>query len=67
MIVRLKTLPGGCRTAKGLPSLSQSVSGDVPVPETVTRGFPTGPDMSQVCDGEKRYTVVFRPVIPGAR
>lgn len=67
MIVREKTLAGGCRIASGLPPLSESGSADVRVPETVTRGFPTGPDMSQVCDGEKRYTVVFRPVIPGAR
>jgi hypothetical protein len=67
MIVREKILPGGCRTAPGLPSLAQTVSGDARVPEALTRGFPTGPDMSQVCEGSKRYTVVFRPFIPGER
>lgn len=67
MIVREKTLAGGCRAAKGLPPLSESLSGDLAVSETLTRGFPTGPEMSQVCEGSKRYTVVFRPLIPGAR
>jgi hypothetical protein len=67
MVVREKTLPGGCRAAKGLPSLAQAVSGEVTVPEKLTRGFPTGPDMAQVCEGPKRYTVVFRPLIPGGR
>ena len=67
MIVREKTLVGGCRTARGLPSLSQSVSNEVVVPELLTRGFPTGADMAQVCEGAKRYTVVFRPLIPGGR
>ena len=67
MIVREKTLPGGCRTAKDLPSLVQSLSGEVVVPEAVTRSFPTGPDMAQVCEGAKRYTVVFRPLVPGER
>lgn len=67
MIVREQTLPGGCRGAKGLPSLARAVSGETTVPETVTRSFPTGPDMAQVCEGPKRYTIVFRPIIPGAR
>ena len=67
MTVREATLPGGCRTAKGLPPLAQAVSGETTVPETLTRSFPTGPDMAQVCEGPKRYTVVFRPLIPGGR
>jgi hypothetical protein len=67
MIVRERTLPGGCRTAKGLPSLAQAASGETTVPEALTRSFPTGPDMAQVCEGPKRYTVVFRPIIPGGR
>lgn len=67
MIVREKTLTGGCRIASGLPPLSQPVSNNLVVSETMTRGFPTGPDMSQVCEGSKRYTVVFRPLIPGER
>lgn len=67
MVVREKTLPGGCRVAKGLPSLAQAVSGETTVSETLTRSFPTGPDMTQVCEGPKRYTMVFRPLIPGGR
>jgi hypothetical protein len=67
MIVREKTRPGGCRTAKGLPSLAQAVSGETTVPEALTRTFPTGSDMTQVCEGPKRYTMVFRPLIPGGR
>ena len=67
MIVREKTLPGGCRAAKGLPSLAQAATGETTVSETLTRSFPTGPDMTQVCEGPKRYTMVFRPLIPGGR
>ena len=67
MIVRERTLPGGCRVAKGLPSLAQAMSGETTVSETLTRSFPTGPEMAQVCEGPKRYTVVFRPLIPGGR
>ena len=67
MIVRERTLTGGCRIAKGLPSLAQAASAETIVPEALTRTFPTGPDMAQVCEGPKRYTVVFRPLIPGGR
>jgi hypothetical protein len=67
MIVREKTLPGGCRTAKGLPALAQATGAETTVPEALTRSFPTGPDLAQVCEGPKRYTVVFRPLIPGGR
>lgn len=67
MIVRERTLPGGCRDGKSLPPLSQAVSQETVVPHDRTWGFPTGPDMSQVCEGSKRYAVVFRPLIPGGR
>jgi len=67
MFVREWSLPGGCRAAKGLPSLAQAASTETVVSETLTHGFPTGPDMAQVCEGSKRYTVVFRPLIPGGR
>jgi len=67
MTVREATLPGGCRLAKGLPALAQATGGETRVPEALTRSFPTGPDMAQVCEGPRRYTVVFRPLIPGGR
>jgi hypothetical protein len=67
MVVKEKALAGGCRTTKGLPSLSQAVSKDALVAESLTRGFPTGAETAQVCEGPKRYTVVFRPHIPGER
>jgi hypothetical protein len=68
MIVRERTLTGGCRAApRGFPALSQSTSVERVVPEILTRGFPTGADMAQVCEGSKRYTVVFRPLVPGDR
>lgn len=67
MVVREQTLAGGCRTAQGLPSLTAALAGEVVVPDSVTRGFPTGAEMSQICEGGKRYTVVFRPLIPGER
>lgn len=67
MMVREKTLTGGCRAPGGLPSLAQAVGVETTVSERLTRSFPTGPDMTQVCEGSRRYTVVFRPLIPGGR
>ncbi|MBK5255812.1 MAG: hypothetical protein JJE39_07255 [Vicinamibacteria bacterium] len=68
MIVREKTLSGGCRPPGALlPPLAQSIANEVVVSEKVTRGLPTGAEMAQICDGEKRYAVVFRPLIPGER
>ena len=67
MIVKEKTLIGGCRSGSGLPPLAQALSSEVVVPEVITHGFPTGADMAQVCEGPKRYTVVFRPLLPGER
>ena len=67
MVVREKSLAGGCRTAAGLPPLSQSLSAETVVKEVLTRTFPTGAEMAQVCEGARRYIVVFRPLIPGER
>jgi len=68
MIVREKTLSGGCRVVPpNFPSLAPSVGNEVVVPETLTRAFPTGASMSQLCEGPKRYVVIFRPLIPGER
>jgi hypothetical protein len=67
MVVRERTLPGGCRLARGLPSLSTSISNELVVSEAVTRGFPTGAEMAQICEGGKRFTLVFRPLVPGDR
>ena len=67
MIVKEKTLAGGCRTAKNLPPLAGSMGGEVVVSDAQTQGFPTGPDMAQVCEGSRRYAVIFRPLIPGER
>lgn len=67
LIVKEKTLQGGCRSAPGLSPLASKVGGEQVVAETLARGFPTGSDMAQVCEGLKRYTVVFRPQIPGER
>lgn len=67
LIVKERVLPGGCRLAPALSPLASRVANDSAVGEALTRGFPTGSEMSQVCDGLKRYTVVFRPLIPGER
>lgn len=67
LIVKEKTLQGGCRPAPGLAPLASKVGNEQVVAGTLARGFPTGPDMAQVCEGPKRYTVVFRPLIPGER
>jgi hypothetical protein len=65
MIAKEKTLPGGCRTTKGLPAID--LAAETVVAASVTYGFSTGPDVAQVCDGVKRYAIVFRPLIPGER
>jgi hypothetical protein len=67
LVVREKRLEGGCRTAAGLPPLAEAALHERAVSEELTRDFPTGPDMAQVCEGSKRYAVVFRPLIPGGR
>ncbi len=67
LIVKERALTGGCRSAPALTPLAARVANDSTVGEALTRGFPTGTEMSQVCDGLKRYTVVFRPLIPGER
>lgn len=67
MIAREKTLPGGCRDRGSLPPLATLPADELVVGERLTHGFPTGPEMAQVCEGSKRYTVVFRPLVPGER
>lgn len=67
LIVRGGTLPGGCRSSAGLPRLSTAMTSEIVVSERVTRGFPTGAEVTHVCDGDKRFRVVFRPIIPGER
>ena len=67
LIVKERVLRGGCRLAPALGPLASRVANDSAVGEALTHGFPTGSEMSQVCDGLKRYTVVFRPLIPGER
>lgn len=67
MSVKEKTLVGGCRSSRGLPPLAPAVGAEVVVPEAATHGFPTGADLAQVCEGQKRYTVTFRPLLPGER
>ena len=65
MLVRERTLVGGCRTARGLPALAPGV--ETVVPASVTHGFPTGADYTQICDAGKRFAVIFRPLVPGER
>lgn len=67
MIAREKTLPGGCRDRGALPPLATLPADELVVGERLTHGFPTGPEMAQVCEGSKRFTVVFRPLVPGER
>lgn len=67
LIVKERALPGGCRPAPALTPLESKVANDSAVVKALTRGFPTGSEMSSVCDGLRRYTVVFRPLIPGER
>jgi len=67
MRVKEQTLPGGCRPVGSLPPLQNAIASEVVVSEKAVRGFPTGAEMSQICDGARRFRVVFRPIIPGER
>lgn len=67
MSAREKTLPGGCRDRLLLPPLASLPADELVVGESLTHGFPTGPEMAQVCEGTKRFAVVFRPLVPGER
>lgn len=61
-----ETLAGGCRTLRGLPPIAALLAPEgVVVPAAIAASWPRGVDVAQVCDGPRRYSIVFQPLVPG--
>jgi len=58
-------LPGGCRSWTLQVSLAQAVAARQVVPSAGT--WPTGAAAASVCEGQRRYAVTHRPLLPGER
>ena len=67
LAAREGTLAGGCREWGFEPSLADALASARLIPESATRGWPTGATPASVCAGDKRYVVTLRPVVPGAK
>jgi hypothetical protein len=61
------TLPGGCRSWTLPVPLPQAVASPQSVPASAVERWPTGGQPAWVCDGEKRYVVTLRPLLPGEK
>jgi hypothetical protein len=58
-------LPGGCRAWHLTEPPSMAAFAPRVVPAAAASGWPTGANPASVCDGDKRYIVSFRPLLPG--
>jgi hypothetical protein len=67
MSAREGSLAGGCRRWRGPDKVSDAVFAPrvVPALEIKEREWPTGAVAASLCEGEKRYIVTFRPMLPG--
>jgi hypothetical protein len=67
MSAREGSLVGGCRRWRGPDKVSAAVFAPrvVPALEVKEREWPTGAVAASLCEGEKRYIVTFRPMLPG--
>lgn len=67
MSAREGRLVGGCRRWRGSAPVSGAVFAPrvVPALEIKEREWPTGAVAASVCEGDKRYIVTFRPMLPG--
>ena len=62
------TLPGGCRPWDSrLPPLAELAGAGHAVAADLVWGWPTGAIPASVCEGDRRYVVTFRPMLPGER
>lgn len=67
VLAREGTLPGGCRSWTVPVSLADVLTGPRATPAINVTGWPTGATPAQVCVGDKRYLVGFRPLVPGEK
>jgi hypothetical protein len=67
VLAREGTLAGGCRSWTVPVSLADVLSGPRATPALNVTGWPTGATPAQVCVGDKRYLVGFRPLVNGEK
>lgn len=60
-------LPGGCRSWNFPVSLAQALAGPQSVAASAAERWPTGGQPASVCEGDKRYVVTLRPLLPGEK
>jgi hypothetical protein len=60
-----RALEGGCRNWTLPLRAEQARKGPVMLPAISVAGWPTGGYPASVCDGDKRYAVTLRPLLPG--
>jgi hypothetical protein len=58
-------LPGGCREWRLPVKPAQLRRAPAVVTASVVVGWPTGGHPALVCDGDEKYTVTLRPLLPG--
>ncbi len=56
---------GGCREWRLPVSLAELRKGPAVIPAAAASGWPTGGYPASVCEGDRRYTVTLRPLLPG--
>lgn len=64
---REERLDGGCRSWSLPVPLRAALSGPQLVALAAAAGWPRGAWAASVCDGDKRYAVTLRPLLPGER
>src|SRR5258706_434145 len=60
-------LVGGCRVWRQTPPLAEVLAGPRPVDARTAYEWPTGALPAAVCDGDRRFVVTLRPLLPGER
>jgi len=67
VLAREAPLPGGCRSWSLPVPLADAVAGGRTVESKDAHGWPTGAAPAAVCDGERRFVIALRPLLPGER
>jgi hypothetical protein len=60
-----QTLDGGCREWQLPVGAAQLRQSPVVIPAAAASGWPTGGYPASVCEGDRRYAVTLRPLVPG--
>jgi hypothetical protein len=65
LAAREGALVGGCRTWTFAMPLAEALVRPAIVSATEARGWPQGSRPASVCEGQRRYVVTLRPLLPG--